>query len=249
MTDKTNRLYADLSWLWPLWGDASEYSPYCNHVTQLIRQYANREVYTLLNLGCGGGKNVFNLKKHFAVTGIDIAPAMLDLARQLNPECQFHQADMRKFSLQERFDAILLDDAISYVTAEEDLRAVFDRAYVHLNTGGVMVCGPDDTKETFSQNRTSISYAASASKPEHIDVVFVENNFDPEPDDTVYEATIIYLIREYGKLRIEHDLHFLGLFPLEAWRMLLLDVGFEIHEAKYTEDGRDYVTFACVKPT
>lgn len=249
MTDKTNRLYAELAWLWPMWGDPTEYAQYCDHVTRLIRQYSKRDVYSLLNVGCGGGKNAFNLKKHFTVTGIDISPTMLDLARQLNPECQFHQADMREFTLQDRFDAVLIDDAISYMTTEEELRAVFDKAYVHLNIGGVMVCGPDDTKETFRQNWTEVSHAASASKPENIDVVFVENAFDPEPDDTMYEATMVYLIRESGKLSIEHDLHLLGLFSIEVWRRLLLDVGFEIHEAKYVEDGKDYVTFACVKLT
>ena len=116
----------DLAWLWPLWGEPSEYAPYCAHVTRLIRQYARREVRSLLNLGCGGGKNIFNLRQDFAVTGLDISPAMLDLARRLNPECRFVQADMRTFSLPERFDAILIDDAISYMTTEADLRAVFE---------------------------------------------------------------------------------------------------------------------------
>ena len=248
MNDQTNRLYAELAWLWPMWGDPSEYAPYCDHVTQLIKRYSKRDTHSLLNLGCGGGKNVFNLKKHFAVTGIDISPAMLELARQLNPECQFHRADMREFTLHERFDAILIDDAICYMTTEEELRAVFDRAYEHLNTGGVMIGGPDETKETFRQNWTRVSHAASDSKLENMEVVFIENDFDPEPGDTTYEATMVYLIRESGKLSIEHDLHLLGLFSIEAWRRSLLDAGFEIHEAEYVEDGKDYVTFVCIKP-
>jgi trans-aconitate methyltransferase len=173
MADMTNRLYADLAWLWPMWGDPSEYVPYCDRVTQLIRQYAKREVRSLLNMGCGGGKNVFNLKQHFSVTGFDISPAMLDLARQLNPECRFVQADMRYFSLQERFDAVLIDDAICYMTMQADLRAVFERAYAHLNVDGVMVCGPDCTKETFTQNHTQVSHASSASKPEYVEAVFM----------------------------------------------------------------------------
>ena len=72
MTEQPCRLYSDLAWLWPLWGDASEYAPYCAHVTRLIRQYARREVRSRLNLGCGGDKNVLNLKPEFAVTGLNI---------------------------------------------------------------------------------------------------------------------------------------------------------------------------------
>ncbi len=247
MANQTCRLYSDLAWLWPMWGDASEYAPYCAHVAKLVQQYARREVHSLLNVGCGGGKNAFNLKGQFAVTGLDISPAMLDLARRLNPECHFVQADMRTFSLPERFDAILIDDAIAYMTTEVDLRAVFERAYAHLNAGGVMVCGPDDITETFVQNHVKVSHAATASKPEHIEVAFIENNFDPAPEDTEYEALMIYLIRENGRLRIEHDLHHLGLFSLDVWRRLLRDVGFELHEAEYVEDGKRFVEFACVK--
>ena len=246
MADQTYRLYSDLAWLWPMWGDASEYAPYCAHVTRLIRQSARREVHSLLNMGCGGGKNVFNLKQDFAVTGLDISPAMLDLASQLNPECRFLQADMRTFSLPERFDAILIDDAICYMTTETDLRAVFQSAYAHLHAGGVMVCGPDDTPETFVQNHTRATHAAAA-KPEHVEVVFIENYFDPAPGDTEYDALMIYLIRENGQLRIEHDLHRLGLFSLDVWRRLLISAGFEIHAVEYAEDGKRFAEFACVK--
>jgi RimJ/RimL family protein N-acetyltransferase len=247
MSAQTCRLYSDLAWLWPMWGDASEYASYCAHITQLIRQYARRDVCSLLNLGCGGGKNAFNLKQQFAVTGLDTSPAMLDLARRLNPECRFVRADMRTFSWPERFDAILIDDAICYMTTEVDLRAVFERAYAHLNVGGVMVCGPDDTPETFVQNCTKVTHAAAAPKPERVEVVFIENNFDPAPEDTKYEALMIYLIRENGQLRIEHDLHHLGLFPLDVWRRLLRDVGFELHETEYAEDSKRFVEFACIK--
>ncbi len=58
---------------------------------------------------------------------------------------------------------------------------------------------------------------------------------------------MIYLIRENGQLSIERDLHHLGLFSLDVWRRLLLDVGFELYEAEYAEDGKSFVEFACVK--
>ena len=251
MSETSPRLYSDLAWLWPLWGDPAEnYGPYCEHVTQLVRKYARGETRTLLNIGCGGGKNAFNLKENFIVTGLDISPAMLDLARQLNPECTFRLDDMRTFDWLDRFDAVLIDDAISYMTSEADLRAVFERAYTHLKPGGVMVCGPDYTKETFVQNCTRVSRASSRSKPEHIEVIFVENDFDPDPQDTSYEAAIIYMIREHGRLRVEHDLHRLGLFPLETWRKLLAEVGFEVHEEVFEaqEGERDPLTFACFIP-
>jgi SAM-dependent methyltransferase len=81
--EPTLHLYSDLAWLWPLWGDVDgEYAEWCDLVHRLIHRHARRELHTLLNLGCGGGKNVANLKQHYDVTGVDISSAMLDLARQ-----------------------------------------------------------------------------------------------------------------------------------------------------------------------
>lgn len=257
--ENTFRLYSDLAWLWPLWGNPDgEYADWCAHVTALIGKHSRRETISLLNMGCGGGKNVYNLKKQFQVTGIDISPHMLDLARKLNPECEFVQADMRGCDFGREFDAVLIDDAISYMTSREELRDVFAAAFQHLRAGGVMVVSPDETKETFRQSATRVSHAEGSAKAENVDVVFVENDYDPDPDDDTYEGTMVYLIREEGELRVETDHHLLGLFTHAVWRESLEKVGFEIFEHAYTEnresvnpDGSEeekiYKTYACVK--
>ena len=243
-----NRLYRDLSWLWPMWGDpAGEYRVYCDHVASLIKKHAKREVRTVLNVGCGGGKNVSRLKRRFDVTGLDISPAMLELARQLNPECAFVEADMRHFALERRFDAILIDDAVAYMTSEEDLRSLFRRAQEHLSPGGVMIVAPDDTTETFQQDKTSVWRSEPHLAPKGIEVTYVVNDYDPDPGDTSYESTVVFLIREDGRLRIEQDLHILGLFPIDVWRTLMLDTGFEVHEEEYSEDSNCWTEFVCVK--
>ncbi len=245
--EATNRLYADLAWLWPLWEDPEEYAPECENATRLIRQHARREVRTLLNVACGGGKNVLWLKRHFQVTGLDLSLAMLEHARHLNPECRFVEGDMRVFALGEMFDAVLIDDGVAYLATEADLRRAFERAHAHLEPGGVLLVGPDDEKETFVQNRTSATPGVSGG-PAGVEVIFVENSYDPDPDDTAYDALMVYIIRENGRLRVEQDLHRLGLFPIETWRRLLREVGFEIHEALNEWDGKEYTQFVCVKP-
>lgn len=246
--DETCHLYTDLAWLWPMWGDAAtEYADYCRHVTGLIRQHAKRPADTLLDIGCGGGKNVLNLKREFHVTGVDLSSAMLAQAKRLNPECAFIQGDMRALRLDSAFDAVLMDDAISHMSCLADFVAAFRSAHAHLNSGGVLVATPDVTTETFQQNRTIVTPAVSKATKAGVDVVFVENVYDPDPTDERYEATILYLIRDHGRLQIETDHWTMGIFSLDTWRRVLRETGFEVHEGQYSAGEDDYIVFTCVR--
>ena len=246
--DNTCRLYTDLAWLWPMWGDAAgEYAHYCRHVAGLIERHAERPAGTLLDIGCGGGKNVFNLKGRFRITGVDLSPTMLAQARGLNPESAFVHGDMRTFRLGRTFDAVLMDDAISYMACLEDFVAAFRTASVHLDAGGVLVATPDVTTETFRQNRTVATPGTRTGTQEELDVVFVENVYDPDPADEQYETTVLYLIRDHGRLRMETDHWTMGLFPLDTWRGVLRDTGFDVHEGRYNAGEDEYTVFACVK--
>jgi SAM-dependent methyltransferase len=240
----TCRLYTDLAWLWPMWGDAAtEYAHYCQHVTGLIRRYAKRPVATLLDIGCGGGKNVFNLKQEFNVTGVDLSSTMLEQAKVLNPECTFVPRRYANVQTRQAFDAVLMDDAISYMSCLTDFEAAFRTAHAHLKPGGVLVATPDVTTETFQQNRTSTTQVTR----DGLDVVFVENVYDADPTDEQYETTILYLIRDHGRLRIETDHWTMGIFTLDTWRHVLRETGFEVHEGRYNLGEDEYTVFACVK--
>lgn len=240
----TCRLYTDLAWLWPMWGDAAtEYSQYCQYVTKLIHHYATRQTTTLLDIGCGGGKNVLNLKREFNVTGLDLSSTMLAQAQALNPDCTFVQGDMRTCRLGRTFDAVLMDDAISHMNCRTDLVAAFRTAYEHLEAGGVLIATPDVTIETFRQNKTTTTPASR----EGLDVVFVENVYDPDATDEQYETTILYLIREHGRLRTETEHWTMGIFSLATWRQVLHETGFQVHEEPYSLGEDKYTVFACVK--
>jgi SAM-dependent methyltransferase len=240
----TCRLYTDLAWLWPMWGDpAIEYADYCAHVTALVRQYSERPAVTLLDIGCGGGKNALNLKRDFTVTGLDLSPTMLAQAKDLNPECTFVQGDMRTFALGSTFDAVLMDDAIAHMNCRTDLVAALRAAHAHLNPGGVLVVTPDATTETFRQNKTTTTPATR----DGVDVVFIENLYDVDPTDEQYETTVVYLIRDHGRLRIETDHWTMGIFSLDMWRHVLRDTGFQVHEGPYSPGEQEYTVFAGVK--
>jgi SAM-dependent methyltransferase len=228
-----------------MWGDAAaEYAHYSEQVTALVHKYAERPVTTLLDIGCGGGKNVFNLKRDFDVTGLELSPTMLAQAKELNPEGTFVHGDMRSFRLNSNFDAVLMDDAIAHMNSRADFKAAFRTAYAHLEPGGVLVVTPDVTGENFLQNKTTTFSATRGG----VDVVFIENVYDPDPTDEKYETTILYLIREQSKLRIETDQWAMGIYSLGTWRQVLRAAGFHVHEENYSLDEDGYTMFVCVKP-
>lgn len=244
MNDKKNRLYKDLAWIWPIWGSVEHYRPESEDAVRMIREFSRIEPKTILDITCGAGKNDFTLKKHFEVTGLDASEEMLANARKLNPECEYVQADMRDFDLGKEFDSVYINDGIVYIKTAEDLAKTFACAAGHLKPGGVMITIAEKFKGNFKQNETRV-FNSESEEPR---ITYIENNYDPDPEDTAYETTFVYLIREEGKLRIEHDFHTCGIFPIETWRKKLARAGFEITERDEIYEGESYRTFICVKP-
>jgi len=80
---------------------------------RLFETHCQRTPRTLLDLGSGGGHNAAHLKLTLACTLVDIAPAMLELSRLINPECEHIEGDMRSVRLDRVFDCILIHDAVS----------------------------------------------------------------------------------------------------------------------------------------
>lgn len=235
------RMYGDLAWLWPFMGGPSEYVQEAEEFTRWIRTHSQIEARTLLNLGCGGGHNDCTLKNHFQLTGVDLSEGMLANARRLNPEVEYWQGDMRTVRLGRTFDAVMVADSIDYMLTEADLRAAFETAIVHLKPGGVFCTYAEDTTERFQQN----SVKTFAHNHPDVDVAFFQNAYDPDPTDSTFECTFVWLIRRNGRLEIETDRHVIGLFPLATWVRLLKDVGFTVNMTETSEDK--IPAFVCLR--
>jgi SAM-dependent methyltransferase len=240
------RLYRDLAWTWPIISAREEYVQESEEFARLIREHSRIHARTLLNMGCGGGHNDYTLKKHFALTSFDLSLEMLRLARRLNPDVTYVCADMRSARLRTLFDAVVVFDSLAHMQTAAELRSAFATAYAHLRPGGVFVTYPEATPESFVQNRTDAWSRTSGD----VEVTFVENYYDPDPADTTYESTFVYLIRKEGRLTIETDRHICGLFPLDAWVEQLRSAGFEVTQLRsgpLDSGGTTLPTFVCRK--
>lgn len=241
------RLYKNLSWIWPIVNPPDDYVLETDYFSSLIREHAAIDVDSLLNLGCGGGHHDYTLKKYFNVTGIDNSEAMLALARSLNPEVDYYLGDMRSLRTEGVFDAVTIFDSINSMLTESDLAAAFTTAYIYLKPGGILLTMAETTKENFRQNRMFCSTHVKGD----MDITFVQNYYDSNPADTIYEGTFVFLIRHGGRLRIENDRHFLGIFRANIWSELLRKTGFDVIEKEYEplhEEMGPFPLFICTKP-
>lgn len=221
------RLYKDLAWTWPIVSPPEDYALEARQFWEFLRRSASGRVEEVLHLGCGGGHVDSHLKRFVRVTGVDLSPAMLRLARRLNPEVRYRLGDMRTVRLGRRFDGALISDAVAYMLTPRDLRRAFETAYRHLRPGGTFVTYAEHLRGRVEQNYSKAIHGAKGSD----EVVFLENLYDPDPRDTTIEGTFVFLIRRKGRLTVATDRHLLGLFPESAWRRALREAGFEVLHA------------------
>ena len=99
----------------------------------------------------------------------------------------------------------------------------------------------------FKQNKTSCSSHSQGD----VDIVFIENYYDPDPKDTSYEATLIFLVRCGGELKIHTDHHLCGIFDLDSRHDLLMGIRFELEKLNFVNstfpEGEYLPMLVCTK--
>jgi ubiquinone/menaquinone biosynthesis C-methylase UbiE len=90
---------------------------------------------TILDLACGEGAfAVAMAKKGFHMTGVDLSPPMLQLARERaekeNAKVEFLLQDMRHLTFEERFELVTCwYDSLNYLLQLEDSEKAFAGVY------------------------------------------------------------------------------------------------------------------------
>ncbi len=215
-------LYQELAGWWPLISPAAEYAEDAEMVTAVFGSAAG-PVRSVLDLGSGGGHVALHLKAGRSMTLVDLSAQMLATSRELNPDCEHVQGDMRAIRLGRVFDAVLVHDAVDYVTSQHELRLVIETAFAHCRPGGLAVFAPDHTAETFRPGTGSGGGSDAGGRQ----AVFRERTSDPDPADDWILAEYEFTLREAdGTTRVVPEAHRLGSFRRGTWLRLLAEAGF-----------------------
>lgn len=185
------RLYTELADWWPLLSPPEDYAEEAEFYRQTFDAASGDTIRTMLELGSGGGNNASHLKKHYEMTLVDLSPAMLEVSRRLNPECEHLQGDMRDVDLDREFDAVFIHDAIDFLATEEDLAKTMQTAYRHLKPGGVAMFVPDHTLESYAPGTR---HGGIDDGPRGLR--YLEWDWPADPATESYTSVMTYVIRE-----------------------------------------------------
>ena len=119
------RLYTDLAHLWPRLSPPQDYAPEADAIRHILLDHGLTldPRCALIEFGAGGGHTLHHLRHDFDCVAVDLAPAMLEQCRRLNPDVETIVGDMRTTRLNQTFDAVLIHDAIDYLTTPKTTSA------------------------------------------------------------------------------------------------------------------------------
>jgi SAM-dependent methyltransferase len=216
------RMYRNMAPWYALLDPVADHEDEAQVYTSLLRRAIDAP-RTLLELGAGAGNNAWHLKRDFACTLADVAAEMLDLSRARNPECEHVEGDMRTMRLGRNFDAVLVHDAIVYMTTEAELEAAATTAFVHTRPGGAAIFAPDCLRETFREQSDDHEGADGERA-----LRMIEWMWDPDPADSVYTVDYAFLLRDRDGVQAFTDRHLEGLFDRATWLDVLARPGYTV---------------------
>ena len=111
------------------------------------------------------------------------------------------------------------------MATQEDLQQAIQTAVMHLKAGGTLLLVAK-TKEIFRNN----NFAYTGEKDD-IHLTLLENNYINPFRPNIYEATLVYLIRQKGELTIHTEQQVLGLFSQAVWDEVFKNAGITMQKA------------------
>jgi len=177
---------------------------------------------TLLDVGCGTGKHIEQLRDHYQAEGLDVNPELLEIARARLPEIPLHVGDMTNFALGRRFDVVAcLFSSIAYVRTFGNLRRTLQCFVRHLKPGGLVIVEPWFTPETY---RTGTITANLVNEPD-LKIAWM---YASDRHDRMSVIDIHYMVGTPEGIEQFVERHEFGLFTRNEYERAFTDVELEV---------------------
>jgi SAM-dependent methyltransferase len=194
----------------------------------------------VLELACGTGTLLGPIAAAgFEVTGLDLSPRMLDLARrrvarlpaQVRRRIRLVEDDMARFDLRRRFGVVLIaDNSFREVETTPGLRAVLACARRHLRPGGrLLIAESRFDPARFPGGVREVPWSEPVEDPETGARVRRRVTVRADPEAGRVEGEMLYRIERADGTTRDAVFTFSGpLLRPEDYRALLEEAGFEV---------------------
>ena len=136
--------YHELAGIYDYLVQGVDFEGWIDYIEELLKRYKYKP-QTVVDLACGTGNTAFPFSRRgYSVTGIDLAPQMIDIARkkaiQENLDVQFLVQDICCLSLPKQVELITcFHDGLNYLVNYEDIKLTFKKVYDNLLPGGLFI--------------------------------------------------------------------------------------------------------------
>lgn len=151
-------------------------SIYCNAL--------EKENPKILEVACGPGnitKYLNQKRPDFKITGTDLAPNMITLAKKNNPSSTFKLMDCREIhSLNKRFDGIVCGFGLPYLNKDEAIQFIKDSSR-QLNINGLIYISTienDNSKSGFITGSTGDQIFQNFHHEDYLKMTLEDNRFN-----------------------------------------------------------------------
>jgi len=200
---------------------------------ELIAERLRRErpgCRTVLDAACGTGEHARLLAEAhgFEVDGIDIEPALVEIARAKHPAGRFFVADMVDFTLPRRYDAVIcMFSSIGYLKTLDRVTAALGCLAAHLANGGILLVEPWFTPGVMEDGGTATVEAASGD-------VRVRRDARVQIEGRLSRVHFDYTVEDADGTRRLSESHELGLFTVDEMRQAFTRAGLRV---TYDDEG------------
>jgi SAM-dependent methyltransferase len=141
------------------------FKDYASESTQLVETIRRLHPHarSVLDVACGTGEHARRLNEQgFAVDGLDLEPAFVELAQRKLTNGSVFQRDMTSFDLPHRYDVVLcLFSSIGYVRTLDNVVRTLDTFRRHLEPGGIVIVEPWFSPDAMDHGHVSTTTARS----------------------------------------------------------------------------------------
>jgi 2-polyprenyl-3-methyl-5-hydroxy-6-metoxy-1,4-benzoquinol methylase len=137
----------------------------------------------ILELACGPGnitKYLLDKRPGFKITGIDLAPNMIDLAKINNPLAKFQIMDCRDIDkIDKEFDAIMCGFCLPYLTKEETIKLIANASKLLRHSGIFYLSTMEDdhSKSGYKSGSTGDEIFIHYHQADYLTQTLKENHF------------------------------------------------------------------------